>query len=511
MIYFLSPNIDRAHRPGWGLLASLLCLLSFISQVAAAATMTTEIPASITIPDEMETRLGTLRFDDGRPDKATAALLYDNLDFQNGVQAFLNTNRAASMVAMKRGLISQGADNQTFILFEQLTDSKSLLLGANTDTVYAMLWLDTRDGPIVIESPPNTLGLDNDAWQRYVGDMGNAGPDRGKGGKYLLLPPDYEGPVPEGYYPLRSRTYGNWAGGRAFTADGDPKPAVDHIKAHFRVYPLAQADNPPETRFVNASGKDFNTVFANDFSYFEEINEVVQSEPLKAVDPEIRGLLASIGIKKGTPFAPDARMKKILTEAALVGAATARTIFYETRLTNNYYYPDSDWRITFPDGMWDFSPGGILDTEARTMNFTCCTAISPAMSIEMVGIGSQYAIASHDANKDLLDGGKNYGLHLPAGIPAKNFWSLVVYDTQTRSYLQTDQRLPSVGSQRPGLVVNPDSSVDLYFGPEAPPGKVANWVQTVPGKGWWVMLRLYGPLQTWFDKTWRPGEIKEIK
>jgi len=507
----LSQGIGRIDRSAKGLLVGIFCLLPLVTQQGIAATMTTEIPASITIPDEMETRLGTLTFDDGRPDKATAALLYDYLDFQNGVQAFLNTNRAASMVAMKRGLISQGADNHTFILFEQLTDSKSLLLGANTDTVYAMLWLDTRDGPIVIESPPNTLGLDNDAWQRYVGDMGNAGPDRGKGGKYLLLPPDYDGPVPDGYFPLRSRTYGNWAGGRAFTVDGDPKPAVENIKAHFRVYPLDQADNPPETRFVNASGSDFNTIFANDFSYFEEIDEVVQGEPLEAVDPEIRGLLASIGIKKGTPFAPDARMKKILTEAALVGAATARTIFYETRLTDNYYYPDSDWRITFPDGMWDFSPGGILNTEARTMNFTCCTAVSPAMSIEMVGIGSQYAIASHDAEKNLLDGGKNYRLHLPAGIPAKNFWSLTAYDTQTRSYLQTDQRLSSVGSQRPGLVVNPDTSVDLYFGPEPPPGNEANWVQTMPGKGWWIMLRLYGPLQSWFDKTWKPGDIEVIK
>lgn len=492
-------------------------LMASLAHFAAAAPsvqahkMTTDIPASITIADEVKTRLGTLKFSDGRPDQTTVAKLYDNLDFQRGVQAFLNTNAAASMRAMKHGLRSQGADNRTAALFETLTDSRSLFLTANTETVYVMMWLDTRDGPLVVESPPNFLGLVNDAWQRYVQDIGNAGPDKGKGGKFLLLPPGYKGEVPEGYHVVRSPTYGNWVGGRGFVVNGDPRPATDNIKKHWKVYPLAQAGNPPEGKFVNVSGKSFNTIHANDFSYWQEIDEVVQSEPLEAVEPEARGLLAAIGIRKGSPFAPDARMKRILGEAATVGAATVRAMVYDTRGTAAFFYPDSNWRTAFVGGSHEFSPNGVLDIEARSLFFYAATGITPAMAFKMIGVGSQYAYATHDAAKQVLDGGKTYRMRMPAGIPAKHFWSLIAYDTQTRSYLQTDQQFPSIGNQRAGLVVNADTSVDVYFGPKPPPGKESNWVQTIPGKGWWVMLRLYGPLQPWFDKSWKPGEIELMK
>jgi hypothetical protein len=471
----------------------------------------TDIPPAITVPDSVETRLGTLRFTDGFPDDATVQKVYDNLDFQRGVQAFLTAMPAASLAAVRKGIRTFGPDNHTVLIFETLMDSRSLYLTPNTESVYAMAWLTLKNGPVVIESPPNTLGLVDDFWFHYVTDMGNAGPDKGKGGKYLFLPPGYDGPAPDGYHVFKSKTFGGLFGTRGFQVNGDPKPGVDNIKQRLRIYPLAQAANPPATAFVNVSGKAFNTIHAMDFSYFEEVNEVVQEEPSDAIDPETLGLLASIGIVKGTPFAPDARMKAILTEAASVGNATARALAYRSRLPDAKFYPGSAWGTPFVGGSYEFLHDGARVLDARSYFFFYATGITPAMSMKMVGVGSQYATAFVDAKNQPLDGGKTYRLHLPPNIPAKDFWSLVLYDNQTRSLLQTDQQFPSISSQKQGVMVNPDTSADVYFGPKAPPGKEGNWVQTLPGKGWNVLLRLYGPLEPWFDKTWRPGEIEEVR
>lgn len=478
--------------------------------VKAKPMMATEIPASITTPDRVETRLGMLKFFDGLPDDATVQMLYDNLDFQRGVQAFLTAIPAASLSAMRTGIRTFGPDNQTVLITEALMDSRSLFLTANSETVYTVGWLDTREGPLVIEIPPHVLGIIDDFWMRYVADLGNAGPDRGQGGKYLLLPPNCTGAVPEGYFLVDSRTYGNLLIVRGFLVNGDSQPAVASTKQHLRIYPLAQAADPPAMTFVDISGQAFNTIHANDVSFFEEVVPVVQEEPLEAVDPETRGLLAAVGIQKGKPFSPDARMQRILADAAAIGNATARALVFSTRDREAYVYPNSAWQTVWIGNDYLFSPGGVLDLDARAMFFYMGVGVSPAMTVKMVGLGSQYAMAYHDAAYQHLDGAKTYQLHLPAPIPAKDFWSLLVYDPQTRSMLQTDQRFPSLSSQKADLVVNSDTSVDVYFGPEPPVGKETNWVQTVPGKGWFVALRLYGPLEAWFDKTWRPSEIELV-
>ena len=223
------------------------------------------------------------------------------------------------------------------------------------------------------------------------------------------------------------------------------------------------------------------------------------------------GLFASIGIEKGKPFAPDERMKKILTEAAAVGNATARAILFRTRMKDAYYYPNSAWFTTFQGGYEFLSQPGVRNLDARVMFHYYATGITPAMAMKMVGIGSQYAAATVDSDGKPLDGSKTYKIHLPPNIPAKDFWSFVVYDNQTRSMLQTDEQFPSIGSEDKTVVINPDTSVDVYFGPTAPAGHETNWVQTVPGKGWNVLLRLYGPLQPWFDKTWKPGEFELVQ
>jgi hypothetical protein len=473
--------------------------------------MTTPIPSSITTPDSVDTSIGTLKFIDGFPDDATAQKVYDNLDFQRGVQAFLSGMPGASLAAMRTGFTELGALNNNILIFENRLDSKSLFLTGNTDSVYFSTWLNLKDGPLVLETPPKVLAFLDDAWFQYVTDIGNAGRDKGQGGKYLVLPPGYKGPVPEGYLVAQSRTYNLWLMGRGFKVNGDLKPAVDGIKKNLRIYPLSQAANPPATKFINGSGVEVNTVHSNDFGYFEELNEVVQEEPGDALDPERLGLFASIGIEKGKPFAPDERMKKILTDSAAVGNATARAILFRTRMKDAYYFPNSAWLTTFAGGYEFLLQPGVRNLDARVMFHYYATGITPAMALKMVGIGSQYAAAFVDSTGKPLDGSKTYKIHLPPHIPAKDFWSFVVYDNQTRSMLQTDEQFPGIGSEDKTVVVNPDTSVDVYFGPTAPAGHETNWVQTVPGKGWNVLLRLYGPLQPWFDKTWKPGEFELVQ
>jgi hypothetical protein len=479
---------------------------------AAEDKMTTEIPPEITTPDTVETSLGTLHFADGLPDKATVTKVYDNLDFMRGVDVFLNTMSAASTLANINGLKSVGCDNFAAVIHENRVDAKTLLLTPNTQTATLWAFMDLKDGPLVLEVPPGLLGLADDAWMRYVTDIGFVGPDKGKGGKYLFLPPGYTGEVPEGYFVIKPLTYNLWFGVRGFSVKGDTAPAVKAFKDNWKVYPLAQAANPPAMKFINGSGLYFNTIHATNFKFYEEINTVIQEEPADSGDPEILGQLAAIGIVKGKPFAPDARMKKILTDAVAVGNATARAISFQPRDEAFYFYPgESAWFTPFVGGSSEFIANGARLLDARTCFFYLATGITPAMSAKMVGQGSQYACATLDADKNYLDGGKNYRLHLPPNVPVKTFWSIIPYDTQTRSVLQTDQRDTALTSESGTVKSNAEGSVDIYFGPTAPAGKESNWIQTVPGKGWFTLLRLYGALEPWFDKSWRPGEIELVK
>lgn len=503
----------KSKQPSNLVISAAALALMVTAMSANAQKMKTDIPKSITTPDSVETRFGTLKFHDGIPDDATIQKVYDNLDFQRGVQAFLMAMPGASQVAMRNSLRKLGAVNgATIPIAETLLDSKALWLTPNADTIYVVNWIDLTAGPMVIESPPEVLGIVDDMWYHYVTDLGFLGPDAGKGGKYLFLPPGYTGEVPKGYFVFRPKTFGNWYITRGFLVDGDPKPTVENFKQKLRIYPLSQAANPPQPKFMNLSGFPHNTIHAIDFGFFEEVSQLVHDEPNEALDPESLGLLASIGIEKGKPFAPDARMKKILTEAAAVGNATARTLLFQPPTKAYFYYPDGSWRNPLLVGGYEFlQQPGVYSLDARSSSYYYFTGATPAMSMKRIGIGSQYAYTYVDSEGKTLDGAKTYKIHLPPNIPAKRFWSIMVYDNQTRSELQTDQQFPSLGSQKKTLVINPDKSVDVWFGPTAPKDHEANWIQTLPGKGFNPMLRLYGPLESWFDKTWRPGEIELVR
>lgn len=508
------PARSAARR--WTVAATLLATTAWVGAQPLSGPpadprfkFSTPMPAGIAAPDKVDTRLGTLGFFDGFPDRETARKLFDNLDFQRAVQAYLLAIPAVSQVADRNANRALGPVNRTIPIWEELVDSRTVGLTFNDNTVYSWGWVNLAQGPLVLEVPPKVLGGINDIWFRWVVDLGITGPDEGRGGRYLLLPPGYAGNVPDGYHVVRSPTFNLWIPWRSFLVDGDPKPGVDLVKKHTKIYPLADAGKPaPELTWVDLSGKPFNIVNPTGYAFWELLDQAVQEEPSESLDPIGLGFYASIGIRKGKPFAPDARMKKILTEAAAVGDATARAIAFHWREKDGYYYAGSRWQLPFVGGYKFESQPGVLDLDAYAFYYFLATGVTPAMEAKMVGRGSQYAWTSRDSKGDALDGGRNYRLHLPPNIPVKDFWSVIVYGNQTRSMIQTDQRFPSVTSQNKALVVNADGSVDVWFGPKAPPGKEANWVQTVPGHGWNTILRLYGPLEPWFDKTWRPGEIE---
>jgi hypothetical protein len=532
---------------------SLLALVTCTTLAAPArvfAQTASAIPASITTPDTVQSRLGPLEFKDGAPNAATMAKVYDNLDFAHAFDAFVNTMQGVSIAAIRKGMLSVGVKDNEVIVFSKLMNAKSLFLTANADTIYFIGVLDLSKGPMVLEAPPNALGAIDDAWFRWVIDFGAPGPDRGQGGKYLVLPPGYDGRVPEGgYFIARARTNRVLWFGRAFMKNNDPKPVVDVIKSATKVYPyeaggvgtsvaeflsgkavLGKISAPPPTVFHEGSGTVMNTIPPNDFSYFEMVNEVVQQEPATSLDAELMGSLAAIGIVKGKPFVPDARMKKILTEALAVANATSRTLFMNPREADWYYYPGSAWsnfmfrtgyefETPIPEitreGAKPYPPTGYRTLDARTYFFYGVTGITPGMAMRLTGIGSQYLFAMVDADKQYFDGAKTYKVTLPKGIPEANFWSFTLYDNQTRSMLDTPQGYPRAGSQSfpsPAAEANADGSTSIYFGPTQPSGvKRGNWIQTMPGKGWFTILRLYSPLEPFFTKKWRPSEIALVK
>jgi len=477
----------------------------------------TPIPAEIMTPDRVESRIGTLTYFDGMPDVDTVQKVYNNLDFMRGVDVFLNFIPATSIEALRRGMAEAGAKaSHQVVVMDDLMNANQLFLTGNTDTVYASAFLDLqRDGATVVEVPPGAgPGTVNDAFFRFVVDMGSPGPDRGKGGKYLILPPGYDGDVPEGYFVAKSRTYVNWLILRGFLVDGKPDAASRMWRTGLKVYPLSGADAPPAMEYINGSALVFNTIHANDFKFYEELHAVIDREPADFIEPQLLGLATAIGIQKGKRFQPDARMRGILEEAVAVGNATARATWLKPRDQSAYFYDEKCWYTGFIGGDYQWLIDGGLggrNMDARTLFFYSATVNTPAMAAKMIGVGSQYAFCAVDRDGNYLDGNRNYKLHIPANVPAKDFWSVVVYDPQTRSELQTAQQFPSKNSLKSPLVYNEDGSVDLYYGPSAPAGLENNWTETVPGKGWFILLRLYGPLEPWFDKSWQPGEFELLR
>lgn len=531
------------------LLSSCLVLLA---AGPAFSDVSSETVKSLSAPNTIDSRAGKLEFRDGVPTEEAAQKIYDTLDFTRALNVYNNSFRGASALALVKGFEEIGAKPGEVVIFSELMDAASLFLTANADTVYYMAGLDLSKGPVVVEQPSGGIGTINDMWFSWIIDIGAPGPDRGLGGKYLIVGPDYKGPLPEGgYFVARSKTNFALYAARANLVGNNPKPAVENIKRTMKIYSyqpgsfgssIAQAldgsvriagePKIPETKFIEGTGRSFNTIPPSDFRFFELINENVQNEPATSYDVELAGQLAAIGIVHGKPFKPDERMKKILSEAAGVGQATGRALNWRFAMKHPEwaYYEGSRWGNMLWEGGAFFEtppplfekgvfkplpPTGARTLDSRTAFYYGYTLDSPGMIMRIPGVGSQYLMGFLDAEGKPFDGAKTYKVALPKGIPAEAFWSFTLYDNQTRSMLQTPQKYPRAGSQSypsPAAEAAADGITTIYFSPTQPKGVArGNWIQTDPKKGWFTLLRLYSPLPSFFDKSWRPSEIEQVE
>ena len=477
--------------------------------------------------------LANAPFVENRATPGASRVLMDELLFQRATQTYLWALPLINTLGMKNGSEKTfGAGYNVLPVWKKRLDAKTLVTTPNSDVIYAMSYVDLgKDGPLVFEAPPNLQGILMDFWQRpipvdggkFAGDVGLPGPDAGKGGKFLLLPPGYTGEVPADHYVYRSSTNNVFIFLRAFYQDPtNLTPAVALIEQS-RIYPLNGKATAKPMVFPDASGVPANLLPVSDGSAFDQLKQLVDSEGASLADPDSLGMLAALGIVKGQPFRPDARTRTILDRAARTGYKMSRVIGFQETVSGRSLrmYPDRRWVNPMADATpqkpggpfdlgWRRVDGGYLDLDTRIWFFTDYYSVSPGMLSQVPGKGAKYMIAFTDGAGADLSGGSRYRLNLPPNIPAGNFWSVTLYEAENASGLANGQPFPSLGS-RDKPVMNADGSTDVYFGPSAPAGKEGNWLATVPGKGYFAILRLYGPTEAAIDKSWKPGDIQKLK
>jgi len=461
-------------------------------------------------PAEIKTNFGTLQFEGGAfPTDASVQKIYDELDRQRATQAYMDFFPAMSLYAIVKSQIRDfgfESSSDVGVMADFMKPSENYLTG-NDVTVYAFASLDLKvDGPTVVEIPPGMYGNANDAIFKYLTDFGPTGPDKGKGGKYLFLPPGHEGAVPDGYFVIRSPGYRIWAMMRGFGEVGTGDQAVNWFKERLKVYPLATG--PRKNKAVDTSGKGANTLPPEDASVFEMLNEIIQYEPAELFSAEQRGRLASLGIEKGKPFEPDDRMTRIFDQAARQGVAMSRAIVYASRDPEINYWPDRHWEKMFVRNT-EFVTNGYNDIDARTLWHYQAICVSPNLLSTTPGVGTAYLTCFRAKDGAYLLGDKNYRLRVPANPPVKRFWAVTAYDPLSRSLLDSGGNI-TVSSTR-GVDTNPDGSVDIYFGPRAPKGHESNWIKTDPTKGFFVAFRFYGPLEGYIEKTWKLNDFELLE
>lgn len=478
----------------------------FIGVVALTSAQAQQLPTNGVV----NSRLGKLELKNGYPTDATVKKLYDDLDFQRATQAYL---WALPLMGSAQWAHEQrekfGAGNLDYVDYLTFTDKLGLLT-ANAVTPYLIAFPSMKDtGPLVVEIPPGpTAGGILDFWQRPLADTGQLGPDKGAGGKFLVLGPNDPDMQPEGYFVVRSPTVNLFIGHRALDPDREMALAT---MAAYRIYPYSQHANPPPSHpHVRPNGREWHGEQPRGLAYWERLATILDEEPVHERDRMIMGMLKPLGIEKGKPFKPDARQKKILIEAAQVGEVMARGIAYAKRFEGARVWPGKRWEISLFLKETNQETPTHTQIDERASWFYEAVAVSEGMMGRTVGFGQVYLESAKDSAGNWLDGGKTYRLRVPPNAPVAQFWSFTVYDNETRCFVDTG--VPPDRSSRDDIVKNPDGSVDLYFGPKAPRGKpAANWIKTLPGKGWFTYFRLYAPTQPYFDRSWVLPDIKEMK
>ncbi|HEY4365708.1 MAG TPA: DUF1254 domain-containing protein [Steroidobacteraceae bacterium] len=451
------------------------------------------------------------RFERGFPTSDTTQAAYDDADLNRAIEAYRFFFATVSGAAIYKGNAKIGiVPNKVFGTLD--TQPKHVIFTANSDTPYAPLFLDLSQGPMVVELPPGPLiCIAMDINQLWIADLGLPGPAAGKGDRVVFLPPDYTGESPEGYRVERSPSNLMLVGIRALPVNGDVPGAVASIKT-VKARPLKSVAGWPELTWLDLTPVPQDTTplaWEDNIQYWRELSEVINSEYPNSRFHIMYGELAALGIERGKPFKPDARMTSILEKAAKIANAQMRVASFGDRRPDRIVWPDRKWEwaaLRFEDG--DFNTANYADLHARDKWFYQAIGVSPAMFKRDPTAGSLYWLGLRDANGTTLDGGKTYRLSVPQPVPGKLFWSVTVYDTDTRSQVITDQGKTALRSLFELKNKIGTSPIDLYFGPTAPAGHEGEWIKTIPDKGWFVYFRVYGPQQAAFDGSWKPGDFE---
>lgn len=446
-----------------------------------------------------------------------AQSLRDELYYQQAIQAYMAMLPALNVIGMRDGSETAfGAGYNVLPVWKDRMDSRTWVPTPNADVVYSMSYLDLKEtGPLVVAAPPNVIGMFTDFFQRTITDVGAIGPDRARGGLYLLLPPDHDGYVPGGYFAFKSSTYNVFLFFRTVMAQGDGKPdpaPAAALAERTRVYPLWEEEKRVlPMKFPNASGVRINMMYPADNDYWAKLKVFVDYEPVSAISLETRGILAAIGIIKDAPFKPTERQKKLLLKAV----ETAPKMILAVRQLGrddgrNFYYEDRQYERAWAAGTADWMQESYLDVLARASFFQYAYSSAPAMVMRTIGAGSKYPYTARDADGEFLDGGNNYKLHLPPDPPAAAFWAVTAYNITDGTMPETAQLLPSLNGYY-DLAKNEDGSIDLWFGPSLPGGAPeSNFIQTVAGRNFLVALRLYGAETEFYDQTWKPDDVVKV-
>lgn len=454
------------------------------------------------------------QFDGGYPSDSAADAARDEADFQRAVTAYRFWYPTVSCEGIFNGARATGMKaNESMLIMA--AGPRQVAFTPNSDTPYGAGAIDLTKGPFVIEVPPGPfIGLVDDRHQGWVLDLGIPGPAGAKGGKHLILPPGYDGQVPDGYHVGRSASNVVLLALRSMPQNGDTKGALEALR-QVKIYPLASAANPKLMSFVDVSDRPSDSTclaWEDNLQYWQKLAEILQSEPLVERFFPMYGQLAALGIEKGKPFQPDARMKAILERSAKAGRDQMLVAAFASDRPDRIAWPDRkwEWAALVPGSVQFETKNGGIDLEARDRWFAQAIVTSPAMFRRDPQTGSLYWLGVRDASGAFLDGGKTYKLTVPLPVPNKLFWSVTIYDARTRSQVSTDQDKAALRSLFELKDVS-GSSVDLYFGPRAPAGKEGRWIKTTTGDGWFAYFRIYGPEQPAFDGSWKPGDFEEVK
>lgn len=450
-------------------------------------------------------------FQQGYPaDREAVQRLYDEMDLQRATQAYLWSFPAVSFQSMYEGSKAAGVSWNDMLIADRFANSNSLVLTANTTTIYAQCNLTLKDGPMVIEVPKAPfVGMVDDFWQRSLTDMGLTGPDKAKGAKYLFVPPGYTGEIPsEGYILIRATQNSLNFMIRGLVQGDDIAGTVAAMK-QTKVYPYSARSNPKPNNWYSVSDNSVDTLPPQGLAYWQRLANFINENPVEERDRFFMAMLKPLGIEKGKPFDPDERQKEILIEGAKLGDAMARVTLFDPRIEGAQVWPERTWKwavLLKPDQRDEFYE----QLDERLHWFYGAIYMTPAMALRQAGPGSQYIQTFVDRDHDWLDGAQSYRLRIPANAPAKDFWSITLYDSETRSLVQNRSTIPAISSYDK-LKANADGSVDLYFGPNAPKGLESNWIETLPGKGFFVWFRVYHPTEGLFDGSWKLNDVEHVK